>query len=332
MQQCGNVTMYTINQLQKRILQEINQIDFDIQPAKLYEPIKYTLEAGGKRIRPVLVLAACNLFSDDIEIAIPVALAFEVFHNFTLLHDDIMDNSPIRRNKETVHVKWDNNTAILSGDAMMIKACEFLNELPAKLMKKIFFLFNETALQVCEGQQYDIDFETQEKVTEEEYLKMIKLKTSVLIAACLKAGAIAGGANRKDAELLYDFGLNIGLAFQVQDDLLDVYAETDLFGKQNGNDIITGKKTFLLIKAFEKADDLTLKTLRHLIENKNIENKEKICSVKTVYNQLNIKTLTEDKIKELHNKAIKSINLVSCKEEKKDVLSGFASQIMNREK
>ncbi len=246
--------MFTLIQLQEFISEKIQSLNLDKEPKGLYEPISYTLVSGGKRIRPALVLAACNMFSEKIEPAIPVALAFEVFHNFTLLHDDIMDNSPIRRNKETVHEKWNQNTAILSGDAMMIEAYEFLTELPAGLLKNILKLFNKTALEVCEGQQYDMDFETKEIVSEEDYLNMIKLKTSVLIAAALKAGAICGGASDTDADLLYDFGLNIGLAFQIQDDLLDTYADTAVFGKKNGNDIITGKKTFLLINALQKAD------------------------------------------------------------------------------
>ena len=324
--------MYSIEQLQKIISEEINKVDFGNEPSKLYEPIKYTLDAGGKRIRPALVLAACNIFSENIENAIPVALAFEVFHNFTLLHDDIMDNSPKRRNKETVHVKWDNNTAILSGDAMMIKAYGFLNDLSANLLKEIFPIFNTTAIEVCEGQQYDMDFETKENVSEEDYLEMIKLKTSVLIAAALKAGAICGGANENDANLLYDFGLNIGLAFQLQDDLLDVYADTNIFGKQNGNDIITGKKTFLLINAFEKANTETSAKLKELISNKNINEQEKVKQVTDIYNKLQIKELTETKIKEFHNKAIKSINSLSAETDKKSILLVFASLIMKRTK
>ncbi len=324
--------MYSITELQKKISQEINEVDFNKKPTKLYDPIKYTLDAGGKRIRPALVLAACNMFSEDVKIAIPVALAFEVFHNFTLLHDDIMDNSPIRRGKETVHVKWDSNTAILSGDAMMIKAYAFLKILPANLLKEVFAIYNDTALEVCEGQQYDMDFETQENVTESEYLNMIKLKTSVLIAASLKAGAICGGANENEANLLYDFGLNIGLAFQLQDDLLDVYADTNIFGKQTGNDIITGKKTFLLINAFEKADTKTLINLQKLISGKDINEQEKVKQVTEIYNNLKIKELTEIKIKEFHNKAIKSINSLSIENNKKEVLLGFADLIMNREK
>ncbi|NPA43904.1 MAG: polyprenyl synthetase family protein [Chlorobi bacterium] len=324
--------MFTIEQLQQKISDEINKVDLVKEPANLYQPIKYTLDAGGKRIRPALVLAACNIFSKDIENAIPVALAFEVFHNFTLLHDDIMDNSPKRRNKETVHVKWNENIAILSGDAMMIKAYGFLNDLTANLLKEIFPVFNKTALEVCEGQQYDMDFETTENVSEKDYLKMIKLKTSVLIAASLKAGAISGGANEKDADLLYDFGLNIGLAFQLQDDLLDVYADTNVFGKQTGNDIITGKKTFLLINAMERADDETLKELKNLISDQKIDKQEKVAKVTSIYNSLGIKELTENKISQLHNKAINSLNSLSVENGKKEVLLSFADLIMKRKK
>lgn len=324
--------MYNIEELQNKISEEINKVDFSSEPLNLYEPIKYTLDAGGKRIRPALVLAACNIFSDKIDNAIPVALAFEVFHNFTLLHDDIMDNSPKRRNKETVHVKWDNNTAILSGDAMMIKSYDFLNALPANLLKKIFPIFNKTALEVCEGQQYDMDFETKKNVSEEEYLEMIKLKTSVLIAAALKAGAICGGASKENADLLYDFGLNIGLAFQLQDDLLDVYADTNVFGKQTGNDIITGKKTFLLINALKKANNEIKKDLENVISNKQIKKEEKIAAVTNTYNTLNIKHLTEEKISQLHNKAVSSLKSISVEDEKKEVLLSFADLIMNRKK
>ncbi len=324
--------MYTINQLQEKISQEISQVNFGNKPSKLYDPIKYTMEAGGKRIRPALVLAACNIFSENIESAIPVAMAYEVFHNFTLLHDDIMDNSPIRRNKETVHKKWDQNTAILSGDAMMIKAYGFLKDLPSDLLIKTFPLFNETALQVCEGQQYDMDFETQKHVSEVEYLNMIKLKTSVLIAASLKAGAICGGATEEHADLLYEFGLNIGLAFQIQDDLLDVYADVELFGKQTGNDIITGKKTFLLINALEKSNTKTSEKLIDIINNKTLKHPEKVTLVVDIYNNLKIKTLTENKIKEFHQKAIESLNNVPVSSNKKEVLFSFADLIMNRKK
>lgn len=324
--------MFSIEELQNKINNALSQVQLDLEPKELYEPIKYTFKSGGKRIRPALVLAANNLFSESVDKAIPIALAFEVFHNFTLLHDDIMDHSPIRRGKETVHVKWDANTAILSGDAMMIKAYDYLKELPPKLMKPIFVLYNKTALEVCEGQQYDMNFETRTDVAESEYLEMIRLKTSVLIAACLKAGALAAKAKEKDADLLYDFGINIGLAFQLQDDLLDVYADTELFGKQTGNDIITGKKTFLLINAYEKADSSTKNELTELLNNKELEKKEKIQMVTDIYNRLGIKELTEQKIVYYHEKALKSLEAVSCKNEKKKIVSGFAEQIMNRKK
>ncbi|NOZ35477.1 MAG: polyprenyl synthetase family protein [Chlorobi bacterium] len=324
--------MFTISQLQDIISEKFSTLNFDKKPQRLYEPIEYTLASGGKRIRPALVLAACNMFSEKIETAIPAALAFEVFHNFTLLHDDIMDNSPVRRNKETVHKKWNKNIAILSGDAMMIQAYEFLSELPSELLKKILPLFNKTALEVCEGQQYDMDFEKCDNVSEEKYLNMIKLKTSVLIAAALKTGAIIGGASEKNADLLYDFGINIGLAFQIQDDLLDTYADTSVFGKKIGNDILTGKKTFLLINALQKSGIKEFDKLRNLIKNKKIEDDEKIKSVIQIYDDFNIKSLTENRIKKYHKKALQSLNLVSCENNKKQISAEFADMIMNRKK
>lgn len=324
--------MFTLSQLQEIISEKINSLNFNKEPKGLYEPIRYTLDSGGKRIRPALVLAACNLFSENIEDAFPVALAFEIFHNFTLLHDDIMDNSTIRRNKKTVHKKWNSNTAILSGDAMMIEAYKLLSDLPAELLKKILKLFNQTALEVCEGQQYDMEFENRENVSEAEYLAMIKLKTSVLIAAALKAGALCGGASETDADLLYEFGLNIGLAFQIQDDLLDTYGEPSVFGKKTGNDIITGKKTFLLIKASEKADNDLSNKLSRLISEKNIKEPEKIELVTQIYNKLNIRSLTELTIKDFYQKAINFLNALTVENNKKDVLSAFADLIMNRKK
>ncbi len=324
--------MFTLIQLQELILKRINSLNFNKEPKGLYEPIEYSLASGGKRIRPVLVLAACNLFSEDIEAALPAASAFEIFHNFTLLHDDIMDNSPIRRNRQTVHKKWNANTAILSGDAMMIESYKLLSELPDNVLKPVFKLFNRTALEVCEGQQYDMDFETRDYVSEKDYLTMIKLKTSVLIAASLKAGAIIGGADKKNADLLYDFGLNIGLAFQIQDDLLDTYADVSVFGKQPGNDILTGKKTFLLIRAFKEADEETKIKLSSLISDKKIDNSIKINSVKTIYDRLKIPELTEIEIKKYFQKAVSSLNMSDVETEKKVILSDFADKLMCRKK
>ncbi|MCF6183732.1 MAG: polyprenyl synthetase family protein [Bacteroidales bacterium] len=324
--------MYTISQLQDIISQKISSLNLEKEPKGLYEPISYTLASGGKRIRPALLLAACNMFSDNIDRALSAALAFEIFHNFTLLHDDIMDNSPIRRNKPTVHKKWSRNTAILSGDAMMIESYSLLSELPDENLKILLKLFNKTASEVCEGQQYDMDFENCDNVSEEKYLNMIKLKTSVLIAAALKTGAVLGGADAKDADLLYNFGLNLGLAFQIQDDLLDAYGNTVVFGKKTGNDIITGKKTFLLIAALQKSDFKLFEKLRTIIKNKKIEDQEKIDSVMKIYNGLKIKDLTERKINFFHAKALKYLKIISCKEEKKTVLLEFADMIMKRKK
>jgi geranylgeranyl diphosphate synthase type II len=222
-----------------------------------------------------LVLLACNLFSDDIEQAINPAIGLEIFHNFTLLHDDIMDHADIRRGNPTVHVKWDENTAILSGDAMFIKAYEYFLDCKSPNFREILKVFNETALEVCEGQQYDMEFETRENVSEDEYLQMIRLKTSVLLAAALKIGALIGGAEQKDAEFLYEFGINLGLAFQLQDDLLDVYGDVNVFGKKIGGDIVANKKTFMLIKALEIAKGEELSTLKNLLADKNIEREEK---------------------------------------------------------
>jgi geranylgeranyl diphosphate synthase, type II len=324
--------MFTLTELQKIISEKISSLNFDKTPSGLYAPIEYTLSSGGKRIRPALVLAACNMFSENIEKALPVALAFEIFHNFTLLHDDIMDNSPIRRNKETVHKKWNVNTAILSGDAMMIEAYKLLSDLSAELLKKVLKLFNDTASEVCEGQQYDMDFENRDDVKETEYIQMIKLKTSVLIAAALKAGAMVGGASEKDADLLYEFGLNIGLAFQIQDDLLDTYGDTAVFGKKTGNDILTGKKTFLLIKALQKADAKTGKKLLYLIKNQNTDNEDKIGSVIKIYNNSDIKRTAENKINEYYQEAVNKLDEVACDDSAKNELLSFASQIMKREK
>ncbi len=324
--------MFKLTELQELISEKIQSLNFDKEPEGLYEPISYTLASGGKRIRPALVLAACNLFTDNIKPALPVAAAFEIFHNFTLLHDDIMDNSPVRRNKLTVHKKWNNNTAILSGDAMMIKAYELLSDIQVALLPKILKLFNKTALEVCEGQQYDMDFENCDNVSEADYLNMIKLKTSVLIAGALKAGAIIGGASEKDADLLYDFGLNIGLAFQIQDDLLDTYSDVAVFGKKTGNDILTGKKTFLLINALQKSKPKISEKLKILIKNKDISDEEKIYSVTNIYNFLKIKELTEMTIKGYHQKALKYLEDISCEDGRKKELLNFASQIMQRDK
>ncbi|MBI5219196.1 MAG: polyprenyl synthetase family protein [Bacteroidia bacterium] len=308
--------MHTFKELQQIIEKEIEKLNYDLEPKRLYEPIKYILSIGGKRLRPVFVLMANNLYSDNIKKALPAAIALETFHNFTLLHDDIMDNSPMRRNHPTVHTKWNTNVAILSGDAMSIKAYEHIAMLKPEYIKPVLDVFTKTALGVCEGQQYDMDFETQEKVGVNDYLKMIELKTSVLIAASFKIGAILGDAPKKDINLLYDFGKNIGMAFQLQDDYLDVYGDPSVFGKSIGLDILCNKKTFLLISALELAKDKTLTTLKNLIHNKNFIAEEKIRSVTQIYNQLNVKELAEKKMNEYFKKAYIKLDQLSIRKEK----------------
>ncbi|MCK5822805.1 MAG: polyprenyl synthetase family protein [Bacteroidales bacterium] len=315
--------MYSYKTLQELVNRKIDQEDLAKEPKQLYEPIKYILSLGGKRIRPVFVLMACNLFTDNVEKAINAALALEIFHNFTLLHDDIMDNSSLRRKKPTVHTKWNSNVAILSGDAMSIIAYEYITRDKKNNFFEIIDVFNKTALQVCDGQQYDMGFETEKMVSESDYLKMIELKTAVLIAASLKIGAIIGGASQEDAELLYSFGINIGLAFQIQDDFLDVYGDTKVFGKQTGNDIRTNKKTYLLIKAFELAKDNDYEELykKFFVDNKPTE--EKVNKVVNIYNKLGIKEIAKKTILEYFNEAFNNFEKVSVNKERKKELSFF---------
>jgi len=322
--------MNFFNKYNEIIFDEISKLNFPDSPKELYEPIKYTLSSGGKRLRPKLVLLGCELFNSNIEDAIKPALALEIFHNFTLLHDDVMDNSEIRRKRATVHKKWNTNVAILSGDAMQIIAFELFTDLPKDTMRPVVKLFNKTALEVCEGQQYDMDFENRTDVTIDEYLEMIRLKTSVLLAGSLKIGAIIGGASEKEADLLYDYAQNIGLAFQLQDDFLDTYGDTDIFGKKVGNDIITNKKTFLLISALKLAKSDEKSKLISLLENRDISNEDKIIEVKSIYNKLDIKKITENKILEYFSKAKHNIDNLELAKEKKQLLIDFANSLMGR--
>ncbi|MBU8893660.1 MAG: polyprenyl synthetase family protein [Bacteroidales bacterium] len=322
--------MFTLKELQDLINNAISNEKIGREPFSLYDPINYTLESGGKRIRPALALMACNLFTDNINPAIKPALGLEIFHNFTLLHDDIMDHAGIRRGKPTVHKKWNENTAILSGDAMFIKAYEYLLDCRSPNFRDILKVFNETALEVCEGQQYDMEFETRESVSEDDYLRMIELKTSVLLAASLKIGAMIGGADNADAELLYKFGKNIGLAFQLQDDLLDVYGDINVFGKKPGGDIVANKKTLMLIKALELAANDELKTLKNLLSDKNIDSEKKITAVTEIYNKLNIKSIVEEQIKRLNADAVRFLESVSVNENKKGELIKLAEKLTNR--
>ena len=324
--------MYSLKELQDKVIKKINELSFNKAPSELYEPIGYTLHSGGKRIRPALVLAACNLFSDDVDAAMQSALGFEVFHNFTLIHDDIMDNSDKRRNRPSVHKKWDVNTAILSGDAMVIEAYKLIAKTPANALPKVLQLFNKTAMEVCEGQQYDMNFETENEVTIEEYLKMIRLKTAVLIAGGLKTGALLANSDSSDADLLYEFGINLGLAFQLQDDLLDVYADEKTFGKPVGGDIAEGKKTFLFLSSLEKANDTDKKRLQSLFFDNEIERTTKINGVTNLYNKYNIRKLTLKHISEYYKKALSALAEINVPKERKEVLYSFSDMIMKRDK
>ena len=324
--------MYNLKELQEIINNEFNNLDFKQDPVELYEPIEYILSIGGKHLRPTLVLMACNLFSDTVNQAIKPALGIDIFHNFTLLHDDIMDNASIRRNHSTVHTKWNVNVAILSGDAMCIKAYEYLAECDPYILKVILNIFNRTALKVCEGQQYDMNFENAQKITEKEYLKMIELKTSVLIASCLKIGALIGGAKEKEAQLLYEFGKNIGMAFQLQDDLLDVYGDSKVFGKKIGGDIISNKKTFLLITALELAKGSTLAELKNQINAIEFKPEKKIKAVRNIYDKLAAKKITEKNINEFFEFAFKFLDKVNIDEKRKTELKKFTKKIIHRVK
>lgn len=323
--------MLSFKEIQEKIEREIGQLEFDCPPKSLYEPITYILSLGGKRIRPALVLMAYNLYREDVEKVIRPAIGLEVFHNFTLLHDDLMDQADKRRNKPTVHKVWNANTAILSGDAMLIAAYQLIGETAPEHLKEVLDLFTRTALEICGGQQYDMEFESRMDVSEEEYLEMIRLKTAVLLACSLKTGAILGGASREDAENLYRFGINIGLAFQLQDDLLDVYGDTKTFGKNIGGDILCNKKTFLLINALRRAEGEQKAQLEHWMARKDFEAAEKIAVVTNIYNVLGLKELSEAKMQTYYAEGMKNLAALSVSEERLAVLKEVTSRLMFRQ-
>jgi geranylgeranyl diphosphate synthase type II len=302
-------------------------------PAGLYEPIDYVMAAGGKRVRPALTLMACNLFDDGIELALMPAIALEIFHNFTLLHDDLMDNADVRRNRPAVHKQWNRNTAILSGDAMMILADNYMCRAKSEILPVLLDTFTRTALEVCEGQQYDMDFEHRSDVTIDEYLNMIRLKTAVLLAACLKTGAICGGANPANCEALYSFGLSLGISFQIQDDWLDVYADPEMFGKAIGGDILNRKKTFLLLTAFERADERTRKDLNRLLCDAEITSEEKIKEVKDIYEQLEVGDAARQTIDNYYRQTVSYLREVNIPDKtRKAGLELLAEKLLNRVK
>jgi geranylgeranyl diphosphate synthase, type II len=314
------------------IEKELSVYDFGSRPAELYDPIRYVLALGGKRIRPVLTLMASELFCGDFRKALYPALAVEVFHNFTLLHDDIMDKAPLRRGQATVHEKWNDNIAILSGDVMLIRAYELFLKSDHPELKPILHKFNKCAAEVCEGQQLDMNYETAASVSEEEYIEMIRLKTAVLLAFSLELGAILAGAKQEYSEQLYQFGINIGLGFQLKDDLLDVYGAADKFGKQVGGDIISNKKTYLLIKARELAKGSTLKELEHWLSQKNFDPVEKVIAVKAIYEKLGIRELGEQKMNRYFDSAMNTLDELDIVKERKQPLVALTTSLIDREK
>lgn len=323
--------MYTPSQLLEKINNYIAGLSYAHDPKNLYEPVEYVLSLGGKRIRPVLMLMAYNLYKDDVNEILSPAVGLETYHNFTLLHDDLMDNADMRRNKPTVHKVWDDNTAILSGDAMLVLAYRFVSMCPQFCMKELLDTFTQAALEVCEGQQYDMEFEHRQDVAEEEYLEMIRLKTSVLLAAALKMGAILADASSEDANRLYDFGLNIGLAFQLKDDLLDVYGNPEVFGKNIGGDILCNKKTFMLINALDKANPSQRAKLEEWINKENYDPAEKIKAVIRIYDEIGVKAICENKMKEYYTKGLQNLLAVNIVDEKKSELMILAEHLMYRE-
>ena len=324
--------MYLIDHFRPVFLSYLQKNTFDRKPRNLYAPADYIMQLGGKRLRPILVLAACDLFSDNYQKSLPAALSVEIFHNFTLVHDDIMDEADIRRGKMTVHKKYDTNTAILSGDLLFIESYKFLSKLsPLSSLSQIYDIFNDFAVKVCEGQQYDIDFETQADVSIDEYLKMIELKTAVLIMGALKIGAIIGGAEESDVFHLGAFGRAIGIAFQIQDDFLDTFGDEAKFGKKTGGDIVQSKKTYLYLKALEVANDQQYDELTQMYFDKNIASSLKIEKVKTIFAQLNIPDLAIAKRNEFYDQAIQHLEKVNISEDKKKHFVDFADTLINRE-
>lgn len=324
--------MYSQAELKELVDKAITSLTFSEEAEKLTYPVKYILSIGGKRLRPVIALMSCNLFQDKIDYAIFPVAGIEVFHNFTLVHDDIMDQASVRRNLPTIHTRWNSNQAILSGDVMAFIANDCILQTPPELLLKVFKTFNKAAIEVCMGQQLDMDFEKVSFVSQEDYLRMIELKTAVLIAGSAKIGAILGKADDKDSELLYDFGKNLGLAFQIQDDLLDVYGDVNVFGKISGGDIVTNKKTFLLVRALESATGNTLKKLQEQLLLKEFDRDKKIKAVMEIFDELKIKVLTENLANEYINKSLSLLEKVNAGKKRKSELYQLATSLIGRNK
>lgn len=324
--------MYSIDQLREIISIELQKQEYVETPQSLFEPIKYILEDGGKRLRPVLALMAYNLYRDDIEKALKSAIGIEIFHNYTLLHDDVMDDAELRRGRQTVHKKWNSNVAILSGDAAAITAYKYIESCEDPYLRQVIDDFNQVAMDVCKGQQYDMEFETRDDVTEEEYLHMIYLKTSVLIAGSMRHGALIAGAPEHEYKALYDFGGYLGLVFQLQDDYLDVYGDTEEFGKKIGGDILCNKKTYLLIKAFELAGESDRALLRLWLTKKDFNPQEKIQAVTEIYNRVGVKEAVMNIVDDYMEKSRLALEKIDVPEERKVNFRDMIEYIGDRKK
>jgi geranylgeranyl diphosphate synthase type II len=324
--------MKTSEEILKLVNDYLAQLPYNREPQSLYEPIKYVLSMGGKRVRPVLMLLAYNMYKENPESILSSACALETYHNYTLLHDDLMDNADLRRGHETVHRKWDANTAILSGDSMLVLAYERMAQCPKEKLAEVLHLFTETALEIGEGQQYDMEFENRTDVTEAEYIEMIRLKTSVLLACAVKMGAILADASAEDADNLYKFGEQIGLAFQLQDDFLDVYGDPAVFGKAIGGDITSNKKTFMLINAFNHATAEQREELTRWITAEQFDAAEKIAAVTRLYNEIGIDRMAKEKIEYYFAQSIQYLARVNVPEERKQELIAYTHDMMKREK
>lgn len=323
--------MIKADEILKLVNKYLDNLSYDRKPSSLYEPIRYVLSMGGKRIRPVLMLLSYNMFRENPKEILMPACALETYHNYTLLHDDLMDNADLRRGHETVHRKWDANTAILSGDSMLVLAYQRMAQCDKQKMPEVLSLFTETALEIGEGQQYDMDFEHRNDVTEDEYIEMIRLKTSVLLACAMKIGAILAGASKEDADNLYCFGEQIGLAFQLQDDYLDVYGDTRVFGKAIGGDITSNKKTYMLINALLRANDTQRAELEKWISATEFDREEKIAAVTRLYNEIGIDKLAQEKINFYFEQSRKYLAAVSVAEDRKAEITAYAQRMMKRE-
>lgn len=323
--------MHSIEQLQTIVNKAIADTKYTSEPAELYEPISYLMQLGGKRMRPVLVLISTELFGSDVLKALDAAIGIELFHNFTLMHDDIMDKAPLRRGNATVHVKWNESAAILSGDVMFVEAYKLMIKVEDSILRDVLDIFSDTASGVCQGQQADMNFEKRDHVSLDEYIEMIRLKTAVLLAGSMQIGALIGGAEKEQADLLYEFGENLGLAFQLQDDILDVYGNPEKFGKQVGGDILADKKTFLLIKARELAKGETALELDKWLNNSNVIPENKVNAITTIYNSIGVRKLAEAEMENYVLKALNALDKIAVDNSRKELLRKFAEHLLIRE-